>query len=238
MLAADSGNANGQLTSLVTTSASYSAAVTPTLTIADLTVLDTTITNQGTRTVALQVQASLPAGLTATAATPQPLLAAQTDGTVQATWSFNLAGGATQDIGWQLRALQAGIYSVPIAVYSMPPSGSTAPPKLRQSTSVALEVKDAAALLLLAQTRVNALEPAANSDKTAKTKAQSAISQALALYSQGSYEMAITQWLAAADALISIISVDTSQARGAVSLAIEATADALCVQRCGTAACQ
>jgi len=238
MLTADPTQADPQLKAFLTTSASYAASATPTLTIGDLTLLQTTVTNPGTRAVALQVQASLPAGLTSTAATPPAQIAIQSDGSAQASWTFTLAAGASQELNWQVRALQAGNYSVPIDIYSLPSAGSSAPPQLRQSASIAVQVMAAQTLIEQAQAQVNALQPSASSDKANKTKAQNAVSQAIALYAQASYEQAIAQWLQAADALIAIASADTSGARQAVSLALEAATDALCLQRCGQAACQ
>jgi hypothetical protein len=238
MLTADVGQASAQLSNFVVASASYAASASPTLTIGDLTVLGTSVTNQGTRTVSLRVQASLPAGLTSTAAATAAQLSTQSDGSIQATWNFSLAGGATQDISWQVRALQAGSYRVPVSVYSLPPTGSTAAPKLRQSASIAAQVRDAASLLQQALAQVTALQPTASADKNARTKALDAVIQAVSLHNQGSHEAAIVQWLAAADALISITSADTAAARSAVSLAMEASHDMVCVQRCGSAACQ
>jgi len=238
MLTADVVQASAPLAQFVITSASYGASGSPTLTLGDLTQLNASISNQGTRTVAFKAEATLPVGLASIATIPQAQLTANSDGSTLATWSFSLAGGATQELGWLVRAGQTGSFSVPLSIYSMPNAGSSLPPKLRASTAFTAEVKDAQTLLQQVQAAVNALNPSASSDKSNKTKAVNAVNQALSLHNQGSYEQAIGQWLAAADALAGIGSADTTAARGAVALAIEASTDALCIQRCGTAACQ
>lgn len=71
-----------------------------------------------------------------------------------------------------------------------------------------------------------------------EAKASAAVQSALDLHAQAQYEQAIVQWLAAADGLVAITSVDTKEARKAIALALEATTDALCLQRCGSASCQ
>jgi hypothetical protein len=238
MLTADVVLANTQLAGFVSTSASHATSGTPTLTIGDVTVLASSVSNQGTRTVAFRAEATVPAGLALMTVAPAATQTANTDGSTGVTWNFSLAGGATRDLLLQLRVQQAGAFSLPLAIYSLPAPGSTLPPKLRFSGSASLEAKDAASLLHQALVEVTALQPSASADKSDRTKAVNAASQALTLHNQGNYEAALAQWLAAVDAVIGIASVDTSAARSAISLAMEASTDALCVQRCGSAACQ
>jgi hypothetical protein len=238
MITADAVQANSQLAGFVTTSASYGASGSPTLTLGDITQLSASITNQGTRTVSFKAEATLPAALASIATSPQAALTANSDGSVLATWNFTLAGGATQELGWLVRATQAGSFSVPLSIYSMPAAGSSLPPKLRATAAFAVDVKDAASLLQQPLPAASAVEPTTSADKSNKTKALAAVSQAQSLHAQGSYEQAIVQWLVAADALKGITSVDTTAARQAVALAIEASTDALCIQRCGSASCQ
>ncbi|ROZ79731.1 carboxypeptidase regulatory-like domain-containing protein [Ramlibacter sp. WS9] len=238
MITADVVQANSQLAGFVSTSASYGVSGSPTLTLGDITQLSASTNNQGTRTVSFKAEATLPAALASISTAPQAQLTVNTDGSTLATWNFTLAGGATQELNWLVRATQAGSYSVPLSIYSMPNVGSSLPPKLRVTTTFVVDVKDAASLVQQPLPTANALEPTASSDKSNKTKALSAIANAQSLHAQGSYEQAIVQWLAAADALTGITSVDTTAARQAVALALEASTDALCIQRCGTAACQ
>jgi hypothetical protein len=238
MMTADPNAVAAPLVNFVTTSANYSAGATATPTIGDVMQVEASITNQSTRTATLQVVATLPVGLTSISAAPNAQLTTNTDGSVQATWTYTAAAGSTQNLDWQVRASQPGSYSIVYKVYSLPSQGSSASPKLRQTASVNVTVMDAATLLQQAQTQVNALQPTASNDKSNKTKAQAAVSQAVAYYGQGNWEGAITQWIAAADAIEAITSVDISAARTAVSMAIEATADAACVQKCGSAGCQ
>ncbi|ROZ79736.1 carboxypeptidase regulatory-like domain-containing protein [Ramlibacter sp. WS9] len=238
MITADVVQANSQLAGFVSTSASYGVSGSPTLTLGDITQLSASINNQGTRTVSFKAEATLPAALASISTAPQAQLTVNTDGSTLATWNFTLAGGATQELNWLVRATQAGSYSVPLSIYSMPNVGSSLPPKLRVTTTFVVDVKDAASLVQQPLPAATALEPTASADKSNKTKALSAIANAQSLHAQGSYEQAIVQWLAAADAIAGITSVDTAAARAAVALALEATTDALCIQRCGTAACQ
>jgi hypothetical protein len=237
MVTADALQANAQLRGFITTSATHTASGSPTLTTGDVTQLSASINNLGARTVALRAEATLPAGLVSLATNPQAQLTANTDGSTHAVWAFTLPGGATQDLSWLVRVVQIGSYSMPLAIYSQPGAGST-PPKLRATSNFTLEARAAATLLQDALAAVNAVEPTTSSDKSNTTKAVNAVAQATALHSQGSYQRAIAQWLAAANALIGMTSVDTATARSALALAIEASADALCIQRCGTADCQ
>lgn len=238
MLAADAMQADAQLRGFVSASASHAASGSPTLTLGDVTQLSASVSNTGTRTAAFRVEATLPEGLASIATSPTAQLTANSDGTRQAIWSFTLSGGASQEIGWLVRAMQTGSFGVPLSIYSLPAAGGNSLPQLRATKSFTLDVKDAQSLLQQAQAAVNALAPTSSSDKSNKTKAVNSVNQALVLYAQGNYEQAIVQWLAAADALIGIASVDTAAARSAVSMAIEASTDALCVQRCGSATCQ
>jgi hypothetical protein len=238
MITADVVRANGQLATFVSVSAANAASGSPTLTLGDVTTLAASVTNQGTRTVSFRAEATLPVGLASLTTTPAAQLASNTDGTTKATWTFTLAGGATQDLGWTVRALQAGTFNAPISVYSLPRTGSTAPPKLRASGTMTAEVKDAATLNANAKTGVDALQPTAMADKLWKFKAAAAVNTALAFYAHGNYEQAIAAWLAADDALGAVGSVETAPARLAIAMAVEAATDALCIQKCGSAVCQ
>lgn len=238
MITADVVQASGQLAAFVSASASHAASGSPTLTLGDVTQLAASIGNLGPRTVAFRAEATLPAALASLATSPPAQLAANNDGSTQAIWSFSLPGGASQELAWLVRAGQAGSYSVPLAIYSLPSAGSSLPPKLRASTNFEVQVKDAPGLLQQALSATQALQPTLSSDKSNQTKALTAATQALALHNQGSYEQAILKWTAAADALIGITSADSRAARLAVSLALEASTDSLCVQRCNAATCQ
>jgi uncharacterized membrane protein YgcG len=238
MVTADVVRANAQLASFVSVSASHAASGTATLTLGDVTRLVASVTNQGTRTVSFRADAVLPAGLTSISTAPPAQLTTNTDGTVQASWTFTLAGGATQELAWLVKATQAGSHAVPVSVYSQPRAGSTAPPKLRASASIAAEVKSPAVLLEQPATSVNALQPSASSDRNDKSKALLAVALARKLHGLGQYEHAISAWLAAADAVGRIDSADTRQAAHAIAMGLEASTDALCIQRCGSAGCQ
>ena len=238
MLTADPSQDDAQLRGLVNASVRHAASASSTLTLGDLTQLAASVGNQGTRTVAFRAEASLPAALVSIATIPPAQITANTDGSALAVWNFILPGGATQELDWLVRAQQVGSHGAPLTVYSLPSPGSTLPPKLRASTTWSAEVRGADSLLEQVMPTVDAVDPAAASDKGNKSKALAAAAGAIALHRQGSYEAAIVQWLASADALAAIKSADATAARSAVALAMEASTDALCIQRCGTAACQ
>ena len=183
MMTADVVQANSQLAGLVTTSASYGASGSPTLTLGDVTQLSASINNQGTRTVSFKAEATLPAALASIATAPQAQVVTNADGSTLATWNFSLAGGATQELGWLVRAMQTGSFSVPLSIYSLPSAGSSLPPKLRVTTTFAVDVKDAASLLQQSladectrwsprlrtrPTRAKALTPSARGDRPAR----------------------------------------------------------------------
>lgn len=238
MVTADVVQANSQLTAFVTASASHAASGTPTLTLGDVTQLGAGVTNQGSRTVSFKAEATLPAQLSSLGTTPEAELVANTDGTTKATWSFTLAAGAMQELTWRVQARQAGSFSTPLAVYSLPRAGSSAPPKLRATADMGTEVKEAADLLHAPRTKLEALQPSASSDKANLVKALDAVAAAQASGARGNHEQAVVQWLAAADAVAEIGSADTAEAKKAIALALEASTDALCIQTCGSAACQ
>jgi hypothetical protein len=233
MVTADVVQANGQLSTFVNTSATNAASGTVTLTLGDVTQVVASATNQGTRTVSFKAEATLPAGLTSMATVPAAQLVTNANGTVQATWNFTLAAGATQDLRWTVQAGQTGNFEVPFSIYSLPRAGSTAPPKLRASGTASLEVKTGTELAQKPAVAIDALHPTTSSDKNKKNKAQQAAFFAASLHAQGNHEAAIDQWLAAADALADITSVDTTDAQKAVALAIEASTDESCVQHHG-----
>lgn len=54
----------------------------------------------------------------------------------------------------------------------------------------------------------------------------------MSLHAQGQYDNPIQKWLAAADWLAQIVSIDSTLTKRAIALAFEATTDALCIQRC------
>jgi hypothetical protein len=238
MVTADQMAANSQLAAFVSASASHAQSGTATLTVGDITQLNASVTNQGTRTVSFKAEATLPVGLSSISTQPAAQLTTNSDGSTTAVWSFTLEGGKTQQLAWSVKANQAGSYSVPLQVYSLPRAGSTAPPKLRAEASIEVQVHEGQALVQQPQVEVNAIQPTASSDKADKTKAANAVAQAQSLHAQGAYEQAIAQWLVAAEALANITSADTTQAQRAVALALEASTDALCIQRCGSAGCQ
>lgn len=238
MIGADSAPGSTPLRSFVTTSSGYAASLPGALTIGDLTLLHASVSNLGSSTVALQLRSTLPPGLTSTWATPSPLLTANIDGSTTALWNVTLPAGASLDLLWQVRALQSGSYNMPLTAFTVPQGGTGGSAKLRNSSSWQFEVEDVQAMVAQPALATLALQPSHSADKNARNKALEAIAQAQALHAQGQYEGAIPQWLAAADALASIGSADTQAARAAVALALEASTDALCIQRCGSAACQ
>ncbi|MBI5278679.1 MAG: carboxypeptidase-like regulatory domain-containing protein [Burkholderiales bacterium] len=238
MIALDASAADAPLRGLAGAAIAHAVSESAPLTLGDLSTVHASVTNQGSRTVSLSVTATLPAGLAPLQASGVPQLTPNADGSTAAVWTFSLTGGATAGIEWLVRADAARGYSVPIQVHSLPAAGGTAAPRLRESTSASLEVLDAAALLHGALSATQALEPSDPQDKIKRTKALDAVMQALGLHSQGQYEAALANWMEAASELEKIGSADTSAARLAVALAIEASSDALCFQRCGNASCQ
>lgn len=231
-LQADPGQANAVLRQMLLASATHLAGGTTTLTIGDLASVGASLHNQGSRTFALRVEATLPVGVTATSSLPPAAWTAQADGSWRGQWTVSLAPGATQDVALQLRASAAGSHVIRMAVY---PSVGTVP---LAEQDVVLAVRDGPLLLLDAANAVGALAPSHNSDKNDKAKAVQAVADALALHQQGRFDQALAKWVAAADAVARIGSADTTAARLAVALAMEASTDALCLQRCGSAVCQ
>jgi hypothetical protein len=203
------------------------------LTAGDMTTVRVSVTNEGSRTAVLTATATLPPGLVPVQAAGSPQVVPLADGSMKTTWSLDVAPGATQVIDWQVRAAFAGSYAIPLELHSV-----ATPPRLRAGATVNLHVLDAAALLDGPLPAVQALAPTAASDRSARNKAADAVTQAVALHGSGQHEAALAKWLDATAALETIVSADTTEARLAVALAAEATTDALCIQRCGSAGCQ
>jgi hypothetical protein len=228
MITADAQASGAQLREVMGITASHSANGTQTLTLGDLTALAMSVANQGTRTTAVQIKAALPAGISHHSANIAPTTIEQqaaNAGTV--TWTISLGSLQSRELIWRVLAKQAGVFELPVAFWSVPQrAGATA--RLLDSRSFTLTVQQPAQLVQDAQAQVQALQPQAASEKSAKTKALEAATLAAGLHAQGRYQEAIGQWLAAADALITIASADTGAARDAVARALEASTDALC----------
>ena len=243
MVAADPQAGGAQLRDVMTVTASQSANGTQTLTIGDLTALAMGMSNQGTRASAVEVRASLPAGITHHSASIAPTQVSQqgtSAGTV--TWTIPLAALQSRELVWRVLAKQAGVFEMPVSFYSVPQrAGETK--RLLDSRSFTLTVQNPGQLVRDALAKVQALPTLPTSNKNdkndkndksdgkggnARTQALNAATQAASLHTQGRYQEAIPQWLVAADALITITSVDTTAARDAVAKALEASTDALC----------
>ena len=228
MVAADAQAAGAQLRDLMTVTASHSANGTQTLTIGDLSVLAMRVANQGTRATAVEVRASLPAGVVHHSASIAPTeVNQQGTGAGTVSWTIPLGSMQSRELLWRVLARQAGVFELPVQFYSVPQApGETR--RLLDSRSFTLTVQPPAALVQDAPAQIQLLQPTVSKDKNDKTKALNAANAAASLHGQGRYQEAITQWLAAADALIGIGSADTTAARDAVAKAIEASTDALC----------
>jgi hypothetical protein len=228
MVTADAQASNNPLRDVIAATASHSANGTQTLTIGDLTALAMSVSNQGTRTTAVEVRASLPAGLLHAGANIEPSAVQQPgSGAGTVTWTLDLGVRQTRELLWQVLARQAGVFELPVTFHSVPQRpGEQA--RLLDSRSFNLVVPPPTQLVQDAPAQVQALQPGAANDRTNKTKALNAANQAASLHGQGRYQEAIGQWLAGADALLAITSANTTSARDAVAKALEASADALC----------
>lgn len=227
MVTADPQASNAQLRDAMIVTAIQSANGTQTLTIGDLTALAMSVSNQGTRTTAVEVRASLPAGLAHHSANIEPAQVQQQGGTTSVTWKIALASLQRRELTWRVLARQPGVFEIPVNFYSVPQRAGEVP-RLLDTRSFSLAVQQPSQLVQEALAQVQALQPTAASDKSDKSKAVNAANQAVGLHAQGRYQEAITQWLAAADALINIASAPTTAARDAVAKALEASTDALC----------
>jgi hypothetical protein len=233
MVTADPQATSAPLRDLMTVTASLSANGSQTLTIGALTVLSMGVSNQGTRASAVEVRASLPAGLVYDSAGIAPTQVNQQGanaGTV--SWTISLDPLQSRTLVWRVMAKQAGVFTLPVSFYSVPQRAGEIQ-RLLDTRSFTLTVQDPAQLVQDPPAKVQALQPSAANDKNAKAKALAAANLAASLHAQGRYLDAITQWLAAADALITITSVDTTAARDAVAKALEASTDALCALPAG-----
>ena len=165
------------------------------------------------------------------------------------TWTIPLGALQSRELIWRVLARQAGVFELPVAFYSVPQRpGETK--RLLDSRTFTLTVQNPGQLVQDALAKVHALATLPASDKNdkndksdgkggnARTKALNAATQAASLHAQGRYQEAIPQWLAAADALITLTSVDTTTARDAVAKALEASTDALCTAPAGAGTVQ
>lgn len=211
-----------QVRQLVQTTAGHLANGTSTVAVGDSAALALTVNNPGTRTVAVQVIASVPTGVTHTGAAPEA--ASVNAGSV--TWELSVPGGASQEIVWRVRTTQAGTVSLPVTVYSLPEGTGAA--QLQASAQVQLHVAAGSALLQAVLPQLQALQPSSSSGRANKTQAINAANSALAHHMNTRYQDALVQWATSANALIAITSADTRTARDAVAKAMEATSSALC----------
>lgn len=214
--------AGGQVGQIVDATLAHAASSGPVLTEGDTAAIALSVTNQGTRTVSLQVQGGLPGGTRHVDASPEP---ESVDGT-KAVWDLVLAAGASQEILWRVRGTQAGTWTLPITVHSVPDGTGTL--VLQASAQAQLQVTAGSTLLQGALPALHAMQPPTANGRSSKSKAIAAASDALALHNQGKFQDAIVQWAASANAVMAITGTDTKPARDAVALALEATTDGLC----------
>lgn len=228
MLTDDPQVVQPMLRDAMSVTASHSANGTQTITIGDLTAVSLSVTNQGTRTAVVEVKAGVPAGITHHSANIAPSRVEQRGGSMgTVTWTISLGSLQSSELIWRVLPQQAGVFDLPLAFYSVPerPAESA---RLLESRNFTLAVQQPGQLVQEATTQVQVLQPAVASDGIARTKALDAATQAASLHAQGLYPQAITRWLAAADALITIGSADIRAARDALAKALEASTDAMC----------
>jgi hypothetical protein len=211
-----------QVGQLVETAAGHVASGTAALTVGDTAAIVASVSNQGTRTVTVQVQGDLPAGVAHLGASPEP----ESVDAVKAVWSLILPGGTTQDVLWRVRSTQAGTATLALTVHSVPEGTGTL--ALHAASEVKLGVADGATLLQSVLPALQALQPPTSSGRSAKSKALDAAGSALILHNHHKYQEAIVQWTASANAVMAIAGIDTKPARDALSQALEASTDALC----------
>jgi hypothetical protein len=214
--------ANAQVSQVVEATAGHTASGSADLTLGDTAAIAVSVSNQGTRTVNVQVQGDLPAGAIHVGASPEP----ESVDTGKAVWDLILAGGATQELTWRVRSTQAGTITFPITVHSVPDGTGTL--ALQASAQAQLNVAAASTLLQAALPALQALQPPTANGRSMKAKAIAAAGDALALHNQGKFQEAIVQWSASVNAVMAITGIDTKPARDALSLALEASTDTLC----------
>jgi hypothetical protein len=230
MVSADGALSNAPLRQLLSAATRQAAAGEVSDSVGDATRKTLKITNLGDRSgysTPLQVVVTLPVGLSLDSATPAPTVRSASDQGTTVEWSLTLEPQASQELGLRVVASQSGNLTVTAQIYSLPEFDGQLR-QLLQTQPVVQVVQPASKALADAQTRVQALAPTKANEKNVRTKAINAVTSASTLYSQGAYADAMTQWLAATDALMSITSVDANTARLAVAQAQESTADALC----------
>lgn len=231
MLGADPAQTDERLKAVVRTTAGHlGSAGTATLSVGDIVAVNLSVGNQGTRAVTLELNASLPAGLTHSSASVAPEQVSAPDapgrpGTV--SWTLELAPQASQQITWRVRVNEPGHYSLPVSLLSVP-DGTAQVAQLLGNTSETLNVLAGDTLRQQAQPAIQALQPPKAGGRSYKAQALQHVGEAQALHAQGRYQDALVQWMSAANNLISITGVDASGARDAVALALEASTDALC----------
>lgn len=231
MLGADPAQADARLKAVVSTTAGHlGSAGTATLSVGDVVALNLSVGNQGTRAVTLELNASLPPGLSHHSASVAPEQvsapeAAGQPGTV--SWTLALAPQSQQQITWRVRVDQAGSHSLPLTLHSVP-DGTNELPQLLAGHNETLNVEAGDALRQQALPAIQALQPPKAGGRSYKTQAIQHVGNAQALHAQGRYQDALVQWMSAANSLIGITGVDVSPARDAVALALEASTDALC----------
>lgn len=227
MVSADGALSNAPLRQLLSAATRQAAAGEVSDSIGDATRKTLKITNLSDYRTPLQVVVTLPVGLSLDSATPAPTARSASDQGSTVEWSLTLEPQASQELGLRVVASQSGNLTVTAQIYSLPEFDGQLR-QLLQTQPVVQVVPPASKALADAQTRVQALAPTKANEKNVRTKAINAVTSASTLYSQGAYANAMTQWLAATDALMSITSVDVNAARLAVAQAQESTADALC----------
>lgn len=231
MLGADAERADAALAAVVAKTANHlGSAGTETLSVGDIVALSLSVGNEGTRAVTLELTANLPPGLSYHNASVDPAQISASGGIEQlgtVSWILNLAPQGRQQITWRVKVDQAGSYSLPLSLRSVP-SGSGQLPQLLVSAGESLDVQAGDALRQAAQAAIQALQPTKASERNLKAQALQYVENAQSMHSHGRYQDALVQWMSAANSLIGITGVDVRVARKATALALEASTDALC----------
>ena len=236
MLRVDPTLVNTLLRQVVTATVGQLASTPSTLTVGDVAVLQTDVTNRGTRSVTLELRATIAAGVRVIGSVPEASVTPATETAAgSATLRVTLQSGEALRWLLQVQPTRTGALEIPVAIYSVPDAAG-ATPKLGQTVVHTLLVQAGQSLFDAATAAVDNLQPTRSSDASAKRRAQDDIRQAKDKLSRGEFDEAIGRWIDASDEVARISSVPSAQqaaALKALALAVEAATD----QLCGMAAC-
>lgn len=204
--------------------------------------LVTELHNRSAETVAIDLQALLPAGVRFLAASPgpdgsdplqhNPLPNAES--AQDWRWRMQLPPRATTKLFLYVSAANPGRYSLPLHISRRSAAVNAAAPASTQTLTHSLTIRAAQTLADDAKQTLAALQPTAAADAHAAAAAYSAAGNAAARMAQGEHAQSLAHWIDAANALRSLGSgigeYSAATARLAVAQALQAAQRQLCRQ--------